>query len=493
MIRRSAGALLLLLAAAGCASTGGEGGKASWAPKIPGLGGKGGGATMLSGVKPGPYEPSNLAVGEEKDLARQRGDGLGFVRSAALEQYLNELRGILILPSGTTGVPGRVMILADPSFAAFSTPDGNVYVSMGALEAIESEDEVAALLAHELSHVLLKHHTSDVIGDTQKRGLALYEIAVATKTQVAGGNKLAKDDTRNLLYAQVGTQATDKLMLPAWSRGQEREADFLGLDLLVESKHSAPAMISMLEKLQAWEKANAGTEESFQERMKQASQRDVNEALGLAYQKLVSGVSANHPKTSERIDETAQYLERHYGSRALADPKTGPWKALMERPDVAQVVRNYKQTFTAKRLLDQGNAQEAYAAAKTAATGRTATDAYPNWILARSAAALGRQTEAVDALRRAVGSPEPVALVYEELVLTQERMGNVTAALDWNERASKTFGGAPRWTPHKIRLLRKAGRVAEAGTLTLSCSVSTPDWKRPCQEANQTPVGRAAR
>jgi len=339
MIRRVAGALMLL-AMAGCASTAGEGGKVSWVPKVPGLSGKSGEATMLSRIKPEPYEPSNLAVGEEKDLARHRGDGLGFVRSAALEQYLNELRGFLILASGKTGVPGRVVTLADPSFAAFSTPDGNVYVSMGALETIESADEVAALLAHELSHVLLKHHTSDLIGDAQKKGLALYEIAAAAKTQVASLRGKGNDDRRNLLYAQVATYGTDKLVLPAWSRGQEREADFLGLDLLVESKHSPPAMISMLEKLQAWEKANAESEESFQERMQQASQRDAKEALGLAYQNLVSGVSANHPKTAERIDTTAQYLDRHYGNRELPDPKTAPWKALMDRPDVAQSPRS---------------------------------------------------------------------------------------------------------------------------------------------------------
>jgi tetratricopeptide (TPR) repeat protein len=263
--------------------------------------------------------------------------------------------------------------------------------------------------------------------------------------------------------------------------------------LLVESKHSPPAMISMLEKLRASEKASEDSEEGFLEQMQQASQRDVNQALGVAYQKLVSGVSANHPKTAERIEDTAQYLERHYGNRQLPEPKPGPWKAVMDRPDVVQVMRNYKQAFSATRLLDQGQKQEAYAAARTAATGRTATDAYPNLMLAQSAEALGRQAEAVEALRRAAGSTEPVAPVYEELILTQERAGHVAVALDWADRASNTFGGSPRWTPHKIRLLRKAGRVAEASTLAITCSVSTPDLKRPCQEANQTPAGRAQR
>ena len=81
--------------------------------------------------------------------------------------------------------------------------------------------------------------------------------------------------------------------------------------------------------------------------------------------------------------------------------------------------------------------------------------------------------------------------VYEDLIVFNEAGGSVPAALEWADRAAKTFGGAPRWTPHKIRLLRKSGRVAEAATLTVDCSLNAPDFKRACQEANQTPAGRA--
>jgi hypothetical protein len=71
--------------------------------------------------------------------------------------------------------------------------------------------------------------------------------------------------------------------------------------------------------------------------------------------------------------------------------------------------------------------------------------------------------------------------------------GNILGAIEWTDRATKTFGGSPRFTPHKIRLLRKAGRTAEAGALAVDCSLNAPDWKRACQEANQTPAGRAQR
>ena len=53
------------------------------------------------------------------------------------------------------------------------------------------------------------------------------------------------------------------------------------MDLLAETHQSAPAVVSMLEKLQAWEKANAETDEAFWNRMSQTSQRNVNEAMGV--------------------------------------------------------------------------------------------------------------------------------------------------------------------------------------------------------------------
>ena len=74
-----------------------------------------------------------------------------------------------------------------------------------------------------------------------------------------------------------------------------------------------------------------------------------------------------------------------------------------------------------------------------------------------------------------------------------ERQGNVALALEWTNKAIATFGEAPRWTPTKIRLLRKSGRTGDAEALTLSCTVHTPDWKRECQAANKTTAGRATR
>jgi predicted Zn-dependent protease len=227
---RAARAAVALLLVAGCATERpkeGESAKASWVPNvtsIPLLTPKGTKATLVSELTPGAYQASNLAVGEEKDLARQRAQGLGFVRSAPVEQHLAALRAKLVATSGVTGVPGRVMILADPAFSAVSTADGNVYVAMGCLESLNNDDEVAAILAHELAHVLLKHHTSDIISDVQKKAQTLHEIGVYGRAALSSSKTASKSDTRALANEQLIADVTDKVALPAWSRRQEREA-----------------------------------------------------------------------------------------------------------------------------------------------------------------------------------------------------------------------------------------------------------------------------
>ena len=179
--------------------------------------------------------------------------------------------------------------------------------------------------------------------------------------------------------------------------------------------------------------------------MSQTSQRNVNEAMGVAYQRLLSTVSVNHPKTEDRITDTAEYFERHYGSRALVEPTSASWKALRARPEVALVLRNYKQAFLAKKLLDQGKNQDAYATARTAITGRTPP---------KRPAVVPRARPRARRSQRARGAPARGQLV-EPVPTSTDRWGprgaeNLPAPLEGRQE-SKTFGGAPRWMPHKIR------------------------------------------
>jgi Zn-dependent protease with chaperone function len=496
-VNRTAALALAVLVATGCAtqteqtSKTDAGNKSTWMsnlPSVPGLNDPGEKATLISELKPGPYQASPLAIGVGKDLAQRRADALGFVRMAALEEYLGAVRVQLVAASNVTGVPGRVTVLANSAFAAYSTPDGNIYLAMGWLKNLDNADEAAAIVAHELSHVLLAHHKTDMVSEWAHRGQALQEVAIRIKADQSKSKTVTKSDAKTVGQAQVVANVGDKLILPAFGRQQEREADLLGVDLMIRANYSPPAMVSMLEKLKAWEDQNKESDDAFWAQVMQTLQSDVSQAGKMVYQKAVSIVSVNHPKTEERITGTAEYLDRHYGDKKLPDIHPAAWKEVLIRPDVAEIIKNYESAFQAKKLLDAKKPLESYAEAKVSATPPTATDAYPNWILARAASSLHRQPEALAALQRAIGSSDPNPQIYDDLIAYYEQAPNITTALTWTDKASSVFGGAPRWRPVKIRLLRKAGKTSDADAQTLDCSVNAPDWRRLCQEANQTPA-----
>jgi predicted Zn-dependent protease len=462
-------------------------------PKFPVFSGSADSKPIIAGLKSGRYEPSSLAVGEQKDLARQRGEQFGFVSSSALEVYLGQIRAKLLGVSGVTDVPGKVVIVASSAFAAFATPDGNAYVAMAWLNDLESEDEMAAIIAHELSHVLLKHHSSDIVTGIQKRARAMYELGVGAKMQLEKTAVVAKNDQRALTNAQNIIEVFDKLVMPAWNRTQEREADLLGIDLLVRAGYSPIGMTTMLERYQAWEIKNKEQDDAFWQRVNETAKQNASKAAGMALGRLMEGLSTSHPETSKRLEDIATYIDKHYGNVKIPDPKTRPWEEVKSRSDVVELVRNYKSAFTARDLLfNQRKASDAYSKAKDSATGPTATHAYPNWIFAKSAMATGRGDEALAALDGAIKSNEPVRQVYDEMISVNEQRGAFEAALGWTDKASATFGEADSWVPTKIRLLRRAGRTEEASALTLKCTVETPEWRQSCQQANQTltPSGR---
>ena len=449
-------------------------------------------APIIAEVTPGRYDASALAIGEEKDLARQRGEALGFVHCDPLQRYLAGIRARMLRASRVTDVPGQVVVLANPAFGAYSTPDGNVYIAMGWLPYLSSEDEMAAIIAHELGHILLKHHSADVVSGLQKRAQAAHELGLAAKMTIAN-RPPSKDDQRTLFGSQLLAETTDKVVMPAWGRRQETTADLMGIDLLVRAGYSPVAMASMLEKYEAWEKQTRADEEALRARAGEVMRSDWSEEVKAAWTRMIETLSASHPDTGQRLSDVASYLDRHYADGSLPSLQTAAWTEIRAVPEVREIARNYDLAFSARKLLDRGKSRDAYAYARDATTGRTATHAYPNWILAKAAVTVGRTSEALTALGRAINANEPLREVYDEMILVREQRGDLTGALAWTDKASTVFGEAARWTPTKIRLLRKSGRVDEASALALKCTLETPEWRHLCQRANQTAVQRAER
>jgi Zn-dependent protease with chaperone function len=155
----------------------------------------------------------------------------------------------------------RILFRADEAYQAQALPDNTIIVSMGLLEASQSDSEVLFVLAHEYSHLLLGHFTkAETIA-----GARNATQAVSIAWQAGSAFNAMKRSDGSLSAMQAGAErgarkgapvaealrfAVDDIFAPAWNRDQENEADALAVDLLVRSNMTIDSYANVFARLQ---------------------------------------------------------------------------------------------------------------------------------------------------------------------------------------------------------------------------------------------------
>jgi predicted Zn-dependent protease len=208
-MKRSA-ALLLLLAAAGCFRT-----------------------TGLNRFQPNLYSvDQEVGLGQqmskevEKEVTLVRHHGLGLLVQGIGQRLVEHA----VRPEFRL-YPYTFKVVDSPEVNAFSLPGGPVYLDMGMVELAENEDELAAVIAHEMGHVAARHATE------QMTTLQLSQMAMfITLSAVGGVSPIALEGTR-LGYI---------LGILRYSRGMESEADDLGLELMKSAGYDPRGILGVL-------------------------------------------------------------------------------------------------------------------------------------------------------------------------------------------------------------------------------------------------------
>lgn len=123
---------------------------------------------------------------------------------------------------------------------AFALPGGPTYVNRGMIETARSEGELAGVLAHELSHVALRHGTAQATKATPYQWGALAGAVVGT---IIGG--------RTGSVVSQGTQLGLGTAFLRFSRQYERQADLLGAHIMAQAGYDPHEMANMFETLEA--------------------------------------------------------------------------------------------------------------------------------------------------------------------------------------------------------------------------------------------------
>ena len=162
-------------------------------------------------LKPGwnMFSPQqDVEVGQQvsPDAERQ----LPMLNNSRVDNYVNNLGRRLASNAPGERYPYHFKVVNDPAINAFALPGGPIYLNRGVIEAADNESQLAGVLAHEISHVALRHGTNQA----SKASAAQLPLAIL-------GGLIGSNSTKAAL-AQLGASfAVNSILLKYLAIGRE--------------------------------------------------------------------------------------------------------------------------------------------------------------------------------------------------------------------------------------------------------------------------------
>lgn len=160
------------------------------------------------------------------------------LNDSRVDNYLNVLGRRLSATAPGFKFPYEFKTVNDMGINAFALPGGHIYINRGVIEAADNEAQLAGVMAHEISHVALRHGTNQA----SKASAAQMPLAIL-------GGMLGSNSTAGAL-AQLGAGFTVNSILLKYSRDAERQADLMGTQILFDSGLDPRAMGQFFQKIE---------------------------------------------------------------------------------------------------------------------------------------------------------------------------------------------------------------------------------------------------
>lgn len=357
----------------------------------------------------------DLSVGSERRLGDQimrdiRRDP-DYLDDPVLLEYLQSLWDPLVTAARQRGDIGpdleqrfawEAFLVRDRSVNAFALPGGYVGVHLGLIAMTSTRDELASVLAHELTHVTQRHIARSMANSARQSliglaGIILGMIAASRSTRMDGANALITGGQAVAVQGQLN-----------FSRDAEREADRIGFSVLTQAGFAPGGMAAMFEKLE--------------------HNSRLNDSGGFPYLR-------THPLNAERIGEARSRLgaasaaapvgvlahtAAQARARVLMDARIESlrrWQALdapAGAPAAERLMAGYASALASTLLRDWSRADTALQLAQGAARGDARAQRDVALLQAQSLLARGDTERAGEALKpfaKADGQPSSRAVM----------------------------------------------------------------------------------
>ncbi len=193
---------------------------------------------QLKTLKPGwnLFSPQqDVQLGKEAAAEVER--KMPVIRNAELDGYLNNILNRLKQSPHAGGFPYTIHAVADKNVNAFSLPGGPLFVNTGLILNADNEAQLAGVIAHEMSHVALRHATNQA----SKRNFVAIPAMLAGA--VAGNGLFGQ-------LAQLGLGLGANSVLLKFSRTDESQADYNGAEIMADAGYNPIEMANFFEKLE---------------------------------------------------------------------------------------------------------------------------------------------------------------------------------------------------------------------------------------------------
>ncbi|TWP30055.1 peptidase M48 [Apibacter muscae] len=268
-----------------------------------------------------------------KDFEKQIKDG-SFVYDVRFSSYIDKI--LNQLKQGNPNIPKdlRVLISKDPSLNAYCLPNGTFVLNMGLFYWLDNDDEVASVLAHELSHNILKH--------SLKRGEAMAndELSSNNKNQIKSIQKQKYNKSRAALELYRNKLYTSGDL----RKKNEFQADSLGLIIMKNSPFNEGAFVDALELMEEYDSIKpSGLKEDIYRKIFSLPNQPFkddwlkredfsNYDYSLYKEKIDKDSIATHPEIEDRINK----LRTYFPGMKENDIELKPSKELEELQKIAK-------------------------------------------------------------------------------------------------------------------------------------------------------------
>ncbi|MBI3872887.1 MAG: M48 family metalloprotease [candidate division Zixibacteria bacterium] len=150
----------------------------------------------------------------------------------AWQAYVNEVGGRIVKVCDRPNLDYQFHVIASDQVNAFALPGGHVYFYAGLLRLMDNESEMAAVMAHEISHVVARHSVKSL--QATYGGVIGLQLLLGNKSEGAAGQ---------LAGAVLGTA------MSGYSRSHELEADKFGVYYMQQAGYNPNAALTMFDKL----------------------------------------------------------------------------------------------------------------------------------------------------------------------------------------------------------------------------------------------------